>query len=138
MKCGLRFKALAGALLFIGLVVILLVLEDKCETYDPVGYVQASIPWFQDRKLPHSGPVGGEVADKILVVPALEEDDISWVTDELKEYISRPEKQKIYANSFLAGSMPYTQSTHQPTRPKPANSSHQSIKATKQWPISPT
>ncbi|KAK5082953.1 hypothetical protein LTR05_006835 [Lithohypha guttulata] len=86
MKCGLRFKALTGALLFIGLVVILLVLEDKCETYDPVGYVQASIPWFQDYRPPHSGPVGGEIADKILVVPALEEDDVSWVTDELKDW----------------------------------------------------
>lgn len=84
MKCGLRFKALAGAILFVGLVIVLLVIEDKCETYDPVGYVQASIPWNRHEDV-QPPPLGNQVKDKIIVVPALEEDDISWVTEELTE-----------------------------------------------------
>lgn len=84
MKCGLRFKALAGAILFVGLVIILLVIEDKCETYDPVGYVQASIPWNDDEEA-QATPLRNQVKDKIIVVPVLEDDDISWLEEELTE-----------------------------------------------------
>lgn len=85
MKCGIRFKALAGTALFIGLVIILLVLEDKCETYDPIGYLQASIPWEQDVESASPASVGGFQRDQILVVPSLEEEDVSWVVNELPE-----------------------------------------------------
>lgn len=86
MKCGLRFKALAGTVLFCGLIIIVLVLEDKCETYDPVGYIQASIPWGQEEEAGPPPLVGGEPKDQIIVIPSLEEEDTSWVTDELPEY----------------------------------------------------
>ena len=84
MKCNIRVKALAGIAMFVGLVIVLLVLEDKCETYDPIAYIQASIPWPQGED-EQPLPVGGEVEDKIVVVPLLEEEDVSWVTDELPE-----------------------------------------------------
>lgn len=85
MRCGVRIKVFAGIALFIGLVIVTLVLEDKCETYDPVGYIQASVPWLQsdDEQPAPLGEAGPE--DKIIVVPSLEEEDVSWVTDELSE-----------------------------------------------------
>ena len=86
MKCSVRLKIVAGITLTIGLVIILLVIEDKCETYDPIGYIQASIPWLQtedDQPLPLGGRIGDR--DKIIVVPSREEEDASWVTDELSE-----------------------------------------------------
>lgn len=85
MKCGARFKVLAAAALFVGLVIILLVLADKCETYDPVGYMQASIPWWQSSENDQPLPLGGRTRDKIIVVPAKEDADVSWVTDDLSE-----------------------------------------------------
>lgn len=85
MKCGIRFKVLAGTALFVGLIIILLVLEDKCETYDPVAYIQASIPWWQSDADEQPLPLGGRKGDKIIVVPAMEDDDVSWVTNELSE-----------------------------------------------------
>jgi len=85
MKCGARIKFLAGAALLIGLINIILVLEDKCETYDPVGYVQASIPWWQSDERDQPLPLGGRAADKIIVVPTMEHVNVSWVTTELSE-----------------------------------------------------
>ena len=86
MKCGLRFKFLAGALLLVGVIILTLVIEDKCETYNPVGFVQASIPWLQTEEQPLPIDSYGLAArDKIIVVPALEEEDVSWVSEELSE-----------------------------------------------------
>lgn len=85
MRCSLRFKVLAGIVLFVGLVILTLVLEDKCETYDPLGYIQASIPWMQVEAV-QPFPLGGRVEDKIIVVPSLEDEDVTWVTDELPDW----------------------------------------------------
>lgn len=85
MKCGVRFKVLAGFALLVTLTILLVVLEDKCETYDPVSYVQASIPWFQEDEDIQPIALGGDAEDKLVVVPALEEDDVSWVTEDLPE-----------------------------------------------------
>ncbi len=85
MKCGARIKVLVGAILLLGLTIVLLVLEDKCETYDPVGYVQASIPWWESDEYDQPLPLGGSTRDKIIVVPAMEDANVSWVTNELSE-----------------------------------------------------
>ena len=85
MKCSIRPKVLVGAALLVGLTTTLLVLEDKCETYDPVGFIQASVPWWQHDEYDQPFPLGGRTRDKIIVVPALEGTDVSWVTDELPE-----------------------------------------------------
>lgn len=74
--------------MLVGIVIVLLVLEDKCETYDPVGYIQASIPWAEYEEFLQPPPLAADVGDKIIVVPALEEDDVSWVREELSEYVS--------------------------------------------------
>ena len=84
MKCDIRFKILLGTISLTALVIIALVLEDKCETYDPLSSLQASIPWLASgEEQPTS--LGRPIEDRIIVVPALEDDDISWVKDELSE-----------------------------------------------------
>lgn len=83
MKCGIRFKLILAFVALITLTILLAVLEDKCETYDPVSYVQALIPWFHSEQ---PAPIGSKAGDKIIVVPALETDDVSWVVEELPEY----------------------------------------------------
>jgi len=85
MKCGARFQLLAAAALFLGLIVVLLVLIDKCETYQPVNYIQASLPWWQSTEDDQPPPLGGRIRDKIIVVPAREDTDVSWVTEDLSE-----------------------------------------------------
>lgn len=86
MKCGARFKVLTAAALFVGLVIVLVVLADKCETYDPVGYLQATaIQWWERNENEQPLPLGGKARDKIIVVPAKEDADVSWVTNDLSE-----------------------------------------------------
>ena len=85
MKCSIRFKVLVQVALLVGLTITLLVLEDKCETYDPVGFIQASMPWWQHDEYDQPLPLGGRTRDKIIVVPTMEGADVSWVMDELPE-----------------------------------------------------
>lgn len=105
MKCSLRFKALAGAALFITAFILVLVIEDKCETYDPVSYVQASIPWLEVEDDDQPPALGGTIQDKIVVVPSLEEEDVSWVIEELPEwqhaiYTVNPSSDETRANNL--------------------------------------
>lgn len=86
MKCGARFQPLTAAALFLGLVVVLLVLIDKCETYRPVNYIQASLPWWQSNEDNQAPPLGGRTRDKIIVVPAKEDTDVSWVIEDLSDW----------------------------------------------------
>lgn len=81
---GLRRSVkLVIASLGLTLVVILLaILEDKCDTYDPISFILVSMPWSAqtsdyDQPAEHEG---------IIVVPAMDRDNVSWITDELPEY----------------------------------------------------
>ena len=85
MKCSVRFKVLVQVALLVGLTITLLVLEDRCETYDLLGFIQASMPWWQHHEYDQHLPLGGKIWDKIIVVPTMEGADVSWVMDELPE-----------------------------------------------------
>lgn len=105
MKCSVRFKALAGSVSFVVIFVLLLVLEDKCETYGPASYVQASIPWFKAKDNYKSSVLDETKDDKIIVVPSLEREDVSWVVNELPEwqhaiYTVDPSSDKVRANTL--------------------------------------
>ncbi len=86
MKTSVRFRLLVVFLLLLTAAFLLAVLEDKCETYRPFSFIAASIPWFKTgREARRSVLVDAEVQDKIIVVPALEEENVSWVLEDLPE-----------------------------------------------------
>lgn len=80
----------------------MLVIEDKCETYNPLSYIQA---WFSGESDDQPPALGEPIGDKIIVVPTLEEEDVSWVGDELPDwqhaiYTVNPSSDEIRANSL--------------------------------------
>lgn len=77
VKCGLRFKLLAAFTILLTITILALVLADKCDTYHPLAYLLASL---DD---PESQPISSLVGDKIVVIPALATDDMSWVAEDL-------------------------------------------------------
>lgn len=88
MKCKIRLKVIAGTALLLGLVILGLVLEDKTETYHPLSYLSVAIPWLRcddSQRTPVVASGNVQPGDKIVVVPSLEEEDVSWVADELPE-----------------------------------------------------
>jgi len=86
MKCGVRIiKPVIWLVLLVTTAVLLLVLEDKCETYDPLAYIEASIPWSKSAHYSEPAPYNVGQHDKIIVVAALEEQDVSWIPDDLPE-----------------------------------------------------
>jgi len=85
MKCSARFKVLTGTVSFFGLIILLLVMEDKCETYDLSGFIWASVTQWMGDEQRQPLPLPGGPRDKMIVVSAMEDADVSWVTDELPE-----------------------------------------------------
>ena len=85
MKCRIRFKVLVGTALLLGFIIIGLVLADKAATYHPLNFAKVKIPWLDctDKQPAPFGNVTPQ--DKIVVVPSLEEEDVSWVAEELPE-----------------------------------------------------
>jgi len=86
MRYGIRFRVLLASALLIASVGLLAILEDKCDIYDPVSFLEASIPGSahgSDDEMPLYD-TGAE--DKIIVVPAGMEDDTSWITQELFDW----------------------------------------------------
>jgi hypothetical protein len=84
VKCGLRFKLSATFIILLTVTILALVLADKCETYHPLSYLLASLSDLPDAQQPQ--PIGSLVGDKIVVIPALATDDMSWVADDLPSW----------------------------------------------------
>ena len=85
VKCGLRFKLLAAFILLLTFTILALVLADKCDTYHPLSYLLASFSHLgDDRNQP--APIGSKIGDKIVVIPALVTDDMSWVANDLPDW----------------------------------------------------
>ena len=85
IKCYFRSKLMATLLALTTVAIMVSVLKDKFETYDPLGYMQASITCFQRNYCREVKPIASAVEDKILVIPAMESVDMSWVVEELPE-----------------------------------------------------
>ncbi|KAK5051886.1 hypothetical protein LTR84_002689 [Exophiala bonariae] len=66
--------------------ILLAVLEDKCETYDPWSFFLDSLPWSE--KSPFDDVVNPVQHQGIIVVPTLHPDEVSWIADELPEWQS--------------------------------------------------
>jgi hypothetical protein len=81
VKCGLRFKLLAASIVLLTFTILALVLADKCDTYRPLSYLLALLD-----DTPNPQPHGSLVGDKIVVIPALVTDDMSWVADDLPDW----------------------------------------------------
>lgn len=66
-------------------IILVTILEDEAETYDPLAYLEASLPWSQleHNKIQTQPEL---VEDKIIVIPAMPGDDTTWVENELPEY----------------------------------------------------
>lgn len=62
--------------------ILLTVLEDKCDTYDPVSYIMDSLPWLGTDPLDDINLTKNQ---GIIVVPTMHPDDVSWIADELPE-----------------------------------------------------
>lgn len=116
MKCSSRFKALAGCVLFIVTFILLLVLRDKCETYDPISYLHASIPWLKVGDAQQNPALEGVIQDKIIVVPSLEEENASWIADELPDW-----QHAIYTVN------PSTNGSRGDTLTTPVNKGHEAM-----------
>lgn len=120
VKCGLRFKLLAGFTLLLTVTILALVVADKCDTYHPLSYLLASISWLHRDDLGQPKPIGSAVGDKIVVIPALVTDDMSWVAQDLPDwqraiYIVNP-SITTFANAS-AGTVSADLSTTQLTTP---------------------
>lgn len=105
MKCSIRIKLVAAFVLLVLVTMGLMVLEDKCETYDPLSYVQSSIPWLERENL-NFRPGGSVPGDKIVVIPAMEKDDTSWVAEELPDwqraiYLVNPSNKSLHSPGVL-------------------------------------
>lgn len=74
--------AIASLCLTLALI-LLAILEDKCDTYDPITFILVSMPWsaqsFDYDQPPQHADAG------IIVVHAMDRDDVSWITEELPE-----------------------------------------------------
>lgn len=88
LKCGLRFKLLAGFTALLTLTILALVLADKCDTYSPLSYLLALFSQLNRPNLGQPKALGSLLGDRILVIPALLTDDMSWVTTELPNWQS--------------------------------------------------
>ncbi|KAK5188912.1 hypothetical protein LTR47_011216 [Exophiala xenobiotica] len=87
MKTRVRFRILVFFLLLVTAAILLAVLEDKCETYRPFSFIEASIPWLKtgrEAQLPVL--VDARAQGKIIVVPALQEENVSWVLEDLPDW----------------------------------------------------
>jgi hypothetical protein len=109
LKCGLRFKLLAGFTVLLAISILALVLADKCDTYNPLAYILASISWLHRDNIGQPKAVGSLVGDKIVVIPALVTDDMSWVTTELPDwqraiYIVNPANDTLGVTADLSTS----------------------------------
>jgi hypothetical protein len=85
LKCLSRSKLRATLVGMITVAIILLVLADRFEAYDPLSYIQGAITCFQGNSCEHAKQIGVAAEDKILVIPAMESIDMSWVAEELPE-----------------------------------------------------
>jgi hypothetical protein len=80
---GLRRSVKIGiALLALTLSAILLaILEDKCDTYDPISFILVSMS-LSAQSFDYDKPTQDA---GIIVVPAMNRDNVSWITEELPE-----------------------------------------------------
>jgi len=116
VKCGLRFKLLAGFVVLLALTILALVLADKCDTYGPISYLFASISWLHRDDLGQPKPIGSAVGDKIVVIPALITNDMSWVAHELPDwqraiYIVNPTNETFAGAGSVSSDLSTTQLT---------------------------
>lgn len=85
MKGGMRIILCVAALLFFSLYLLEAHVQDICNQYHAGAYLFA---WI-DRKLPGAAPPApppiGVPGDKVIVMARLEEEDVSWVEEELPE-----------------------------------------------------
>jgi len=86
MKWGTRFILVSALLCVIAITIFLFGLEEKFEIYDPISYIQSSIPWLSREEMPLEDADSWFVEDKIIVIPAMEDQDTSWVAEDLPQY----------------------------------------------------
>jgi Protein of unknown function (DUF3431) len=84
MKWGTRL-IFVSALLGVIAITIYLIVEEKFEIYDPLSYIQSSIPWLSREEMPLEDADSWFVGDKIIVIPAMENQDTSWVAEDLPQ-----------------------------------------------------
>lgn len=97
MKCSLRFAVSIGCFILIAGWFLVRHFKDILDQYSGASYLVDS---FYARFHPESLGLGSlkdsaeahnvEVGDKIIVMAALEEEDIDWVQEELPEYVPPP------------------------------------------------
>lgn len=98
-------------------------LQDFCDQYDVLSYVEASISSLALHTVFHPEPLGSVVGDKIIVMAKMEHEDTSWVAEELPEYCIPPfclprsmasaklaGTMLLLLTEFLAGNVQYTSS----------------------------
>lgn len=88
MRCNLRFRVVIILAAVLGFIPLFAFLKDKYEVYDPLAYISASITTFQQGDNHQPLPLGQITGDKIIVTSRLEKDDMSWVVNELPEYVT--------------------------------------------------
>lgn len=85
MKCGLRLCLSSLILLFLISLFLWTYISDLSDQYNVGAYIRTSLERLT-LELPHrQPPVGALVGDKIIVMAKMEEDDTSWVNEELPE-----------------------------------------------------
>lgn len=67
---------------------LLLHVQDLSDQYDTSAYVTASLWSYGNER--YESPPGSDVRDKVIVMAALESEDVSWVAEELPEYEGSP------------------------------------------------
>lgn len=113
LKCGLRYKIFAGFVSLITVAIFTVVLADKCDTYHPVTYLFASISWLHRDELGQPKAIGSRLGDKIVVIPALVTDDMSWVAEQLPDwqraiYIVNPIRETFENAGSITGDLSAT------------------------------
>jgi hypothetical protein len=83
MRSVILIKTVLALVSIVTTTILLAVLWDKCETYDPISFIEASLHQSESPSILSTS--GSTWRDKIIVVPARDTDNVSWVGDELPE-----------------------------------------------------